>query len=167
MSNPSQAKQFSTYLQLFQPIELPFTLHSDAHLDFSRKNKSIHPDLIGMYITPFIGQNENEYTEYVPCFLLSQQKNYIAVVIWKAGLMEYEYYVLTYNNAGDVIHNQIIGGMKSDGEKVISRIAMIDDEKTIHMVEGELKDHETDYNPQKTKEYSFTLDDEGYLSLEH
>ncbi|WP_236974591.1 hypothetical protein [Membranihabitans maritimus] len=167
MANPSKAKKFNTYLQLFNPIEFPFTLHSDAHHDFSKSNKSIHPDLIKDYITPYIGKNEDEYTEYIPCFLLDEQKNYIAVVVWKAGLKEYEYYVLTYNNAGDVIHHQVIGGMKSDGEKVISRIAIIDDEKSIHMVEGELKDQETDYDPLKTKEYSFVLNEEGYLSLEH
>lgn len=167
MAQPTQVKKFSLYLKLFKSIELPFTLHSEAHHDFSSQNKSIHPELLTEYILPYIGKDDDEFTEYIPCFMLDQQKNYIALVVWKAGLLEYGYYVLTYNNAGDLIHKQVIGGMKSDGQRVLSRIAMIDDEKNIHMVEGELKEDQKDYNPQKTKEYTFSLNEKGFLELEH
>lgn len=166
-SNPSKVKQFRSFIQLFDSIDFPYTLHSEAHHEFSTQNKSIHPELIQAYITPFIGQKDDEFTEYIPCFLLDQQKNYIAIVVWRASLLEYTYFVLTYNNAGDLIHKQVIGGMKSNGQKVLTRMAMIDDEKNIHMVEGELNDNHQDYDATQTKEYTFFLNEDGILELEH
>lgn len=168
MGRISSVKLFSKYIDLYQTIPFPVTLHKDAHHDFSKQDKGIRPEFLEAYVTPYIGQNDDEFTEYVPCFQLKSEKNYIAVVLWRAALLEYEYYVMTYNNAGDLIHHQVIAGMKSDGEHIITRIAIIDDDTHFHMVEGAMNDkNETDYDPANTREYTFELTPDGYISLEH
>ena len=168
MSRISNVKLFTKYLDLFQTIPFPATLHKDAHHDFSNQNKGIHPELIDKFITPYIGQNDDEFTEYVPCFKLKTEKNFIGLVIWRAALLEYEYYVLTYDNKGALIHHQIIAGMKSDGENIITRIAMIDDDSNIHMVEGAMNDEaDLDYDPLNTRGFTFDITSDGYISLEH
>lgn len=164
----SNVKIFSKFIDLFQGIPFPVTLHRDAHHDFSKRDKGIRPDLLETFVIPYIGQQDDEYTEYVPCFQLKAEKNFIAIVLWRAALLEYEYYVMTYNNAGDLIHQQVIAGMKSDGENIITRIAMIDNDSVIHMVEGITgNENVQDYDPSITREFTFEITPDGYISLEH
>lgn len=164
----SNVKVFSKFIDLFQTIPFPVNLHQDAHHDFSKQDKGIKPELLNAFVIPHIGQHDDELTEYVPCFRLKAQKNFIAIVLWRAALLEYEYYVMTYNNAGDLIHHQVIAGMKSDGENIITRIAMIDNESVIHMVEGIVENENAlDYDPSITREFTFEITPDGYISLEH
>lgn len=164
----SNVKKFSKFIDLFQAIPFPVTLHQDAHHDFSNQDKGIRPEFLDEYVVPYIGQTDDEFTEYVPCFQLKAEKNFIAIVLWKAALLEYAYYVMTYNNAGDLIHHQIIAGMKSDGKNVITRIAMIDNDSVIHMVEGVTGNVNTqDYDPSVTRDFTFEITPDGYISLEH
>lgn len=168
MSRISKVKLFSKYLDLFQNIPFPVTLHEDAHHDFSKQSKGIHPELQEEFITPYIGQNDDEYTEYVPCFKLKTEKNFIALVLWRAALLEYEYYVVTYDNKGALIHHQVIGGIKSNSGHIITRIAMIDDDSNIHMVEGAMNDKaDKNYDPLNTRGFTFDITSDGYISLEH
>ena len=164
----SNVKLFSKYIELFQQIEFPVTLHQDAHHDFSNRDKGIRSELLEAFVTPYIGQNDDEFTEYVPCFQLKAEKNFIAIVLWRAALMNYEYYVLTYRGTGDLIHHQVIAGMRSDGENIITRIAMIDNDSVIHMVEGKNNEgNESRYDPADTREFTFEITSDGYISLEH
>src|SRR5699024_316405 len=124
-------------------------------------------EFLEQYIYPFLVKEDDEFTEYVPCFVLKEEKNFIAVVFWRAGLMEYEYYLITYNNAGDSIDHQVIAGMKSDGVQVIIRIAMIDDDSSVHMVEGMAHEMDAfDYDPNKTRKYSFEITQDGHIMME-
>lgn len=168
MGRISKVKLFTKYIDLFQTISFPVTLHKDAHHDFSKQSQGIRSELLDEYVIPYIGQQDDEYTEYVPCFQLRAEKEFIAIVLWRAALLEYEYYVMTYNNAGDLIHQQVIAGMKSDGQNIITRIAIIDDDSNIHMVEGAKNNaNEQDYDPTNTREFTFELTPDGHISLEH
>ncbi len=168
MGRISSVKLFSKYIDLFPTMSFPVTLHLDAHHDFSKQDKGIRQELLDEYVIPYIGENDDEFTEYIPCFQLKADTNFIGVVLWRAALLEYEYYIMTYNNAGDLIHQQVIAGMKSDGENIITRIAIIDDDSIIHMVEGLMNEEkEQDYDPLKTREFTFELTSDGYISLEH
>lgn len=167
MKSISNTKLFTQYIKLFPEIPFPLTLHQDAHHDFSIQNQSIRQEYLNQYVHPFIEKQDDEFTEFIPCFVLREEKHFIAVVLWRAGLMEYEYFLITYNNAGDSIDHQVIAGMKSDGERVIIRIAMIDDDSSIHMVEGTADELQLfDYDPQKTRKYSFEFTHDGHIILE-
>lgn len=168
MKSISSVKLFAQYINLFPEVPFPLTLHRDAHHDFSRQNQSIRREYLERYIFPFLEKEDDEYTEYIPCFVLKEEKNFIAVVFWRAGLMEYEYYLITYNNAGDSIDHQVIAGMKSDGARVLIRIAMIDEDSSVHMVEGvALESDVFDYDPQKTKKYSFEITQDGHIMTDY
>lgn len=168
MGQISNVKLFSKFIDLFPNTSFPITLHKDAHHDFSKQDKSIRRELLEEYVVPYIGETDDEYTEYVPCFQLRAEKNFIAIVLWRAGLLQYEYYVMTYDNTGKLIHHQVIGGIKSDGKSVITRIAIIDDETNIHMVEGAASGNKVDdYDPTTTREFNFEITPDGYISLEH
>ncbi len=164
----SNNKAFLKFLDLFQTIPFPVTLHQDAHHDFSNQDKGIKQELLDAYVIPHIGQKDDELTEYVPCFRIKAEKNFVAVVLWRAALLEYEYYVMTFDNRGDLIHSQVIAGMKSDGENILTRIAMIDNDSVIHMVEGIVENENAlNYDPSITREFTFEITPDGYISLEH
>lgn len=146
---------FNEFLEKFPVIDLPVSLTNESHFEFSKHNDILPASFVEQWILP----NDNvidEFTEFIPCFRLPGNENFQAVVYWKAGLLSYEYYLVTYNKNGELIARQLIAGLKSNTETVLQRLAVIDEELIISIVEGNSQTQNS-YNPENTKTYHMEI----------
>ena len=146
---------FNEFLEKFPIVDLPISLNNETHFEFSKNNDILPAAFVEQWILP----NDdivNEFTEFIPCFRLPKSENFHAVVYWKALLLSYEYYLVTYNKVGDMIARQLIAGLKSNTESVLQRLAVIDEELIISIAEGS-STSSRNYNPDETKSYHMEI----------
>ncbi len=149
---------FGELLEYFPPVELPLSLSGDAHLLFSRLNKPIPQEVVGRYF-----DLSDEYVEYVPCFRLKPAPSIVALVTWKASLLEYEYLLTTFTSAGKQCHARSIAGLKSNGETMLERVATIDSDHTIMVAEGLSKLDQRYYDAANSRTHTLIIDTEGQI----
>lgn len=142
-------------LYYFPTIELPITLHSELHHVFSKENKPLPVNLSSRFLD--FHKMDDDYTEYVPCFALKAEKQFIPIVFWKASLLEYQYVLATFDPRGGLISHQIIAGSKSNGDSILKRIATIDEDRMIIIAEGVGPIDERNYQANKSNTYQLEI----------
>ncbi len=150
-------QQFRSLAAFFPEIELPVTLSAETHHVFSKENKPLPLGLIATFLSNDHEQDQDGYTEYVACFQLPTQSHWQALVYWRAGLMEYEYILTTFEKNGKRISSKVIAGTKSNGETILTRIATIDEEGLITIAEGITNTAERHYNAKDSHTYQLEL----------
>jgi len=153
---------FGNFYKKFPVIELPITLGSETHHDFSKNNDPLDPLEIEDFILPLEGEPD-EFTEFIPCFSLPDTQGFFAVVYWKAGLMDYQYRLVTYKKGGEIISDQVIAGLFSNGEMIARSIATIDPYLTIHVVSGQVRTDSQYYDPGESTAKEFELFSDGFI----
>lgn len=124
---------FDHFLEKFPLIELPVTVSEDTHLEIGEANEPLPSLMIEQYLAD---DSDDEFTEYIACFRLPKQKEFEAIVFWKAGLLVYEYILATYSRNGDPLAAEVIAGTTVQGELLIQTVATIDQELAIYMATG-------------------------------
>lgn len=150
---------FAQFLNLFPEMELPITLTTDTHHIFSQNNSPLPQVAIETYILNNGVMTEDEFTEFVPCFRLPKTIDFHAIVFWKAALLTYEYFMMTFDKKGVFIDKRHIGGTKTVGNKLVQAISTIEDDWIIYVVEGStvLNQKNTLYNAASSKTYNLEL----------
>ncbi len=157
---------FQGFLQKFPQVELPVRLNKDTHHIFSKKNKPLTESEVKAFILPQENGEYDEFTEYVPCFSLEKEYEYYTIVYWRARLLIYEYFIMTFNKHGNCIAREKIAGMVVHGEDISQAVAMIEEDWIIYVVEGAVaSSDENKYNPQATSAYSFQILTDGRIIL--
>lgn len=131
---------FQAFLDKFPPLDTPLTLGENSHHTFSSINDPLSQGLIDQFILPHEEGQMDELTEFVPCFCVSNAERLIVLVYWKAGLMNYQYVMLTYTEKGQWIDRKVIGGTYSDGNTLTQSIATIDEDLIITIASGQAKE---------------------------
>lgn len=132
----NQKTSFTDFLEKFPEVELPITLSEDSHHDFSKTNKPLSAEMTRAYLSNLETVEIDEYTEYIPCFKLPETHGFHAIVYFKAGLMNYEYVLITFNKEGLSIDKKIIAGTKVEGNQLQRTVATIEDDWIIYCVRG-------------------------------
>ena len=150
---------FQQFLYLFPEMELPITLTTDTHHTFSQTNQPLPYAAIEAYILENEVTSEDEFTEFVPCFRLPKTIDFHAIVFWKAALLTYEYYMMTFDKKGNFIDKRKIGGTKTEGNTLVQSVVTIEDDWIIYVVEGGATLHEKNafYNAASSKTYNLEL----------
>lgn len=133
----SRPLKFADFVAKFPPVPVPVTLGEDTHHVFSVENEPLSDALIALFIHPT--ENvvpDDEFTEYVPCFAIDDTEQFIALVWWKAGLLNYEYVLATFNLKGQLIDREVIAYTRVGEGKVHRAVATIDEEYEINIAEG-------------------------------
>lgn len=100
-SNVMKKLTFPDFVAKFPPVSMPATLGEDTHHVFSTENDPLSDELIAQFIHPTEEVvPDDEFTEYVPCFAINDTNEFIALVWWKAELLNYEYVLATFNPKG-------------------------------------------------------------------
>jgi len=129
---------FSHFVEYFPEVSLPVTLNDETHHEFSRLNDPLPPLLIERYIEPLEAPEEEAgFTEYIPCFRLPDTREFIALVYWRAHLMDYRYKLATFTKRGQLIDTHIVAGTFSDGKTLIRSVATIEEDWEILIVSGQ------------------------------
>ena len=143
---------------------MPVTISDEVSREFSKRNEPLPIPLIEHYISAFEDEDPDDLTEYVPCFKIKGTKKMDAVVYWKAGLMTYEYVLMTFSPKGDLIDRRVIAGTKVENEVVVKSVATIDEDYNIFVVGGVNKDGQ-EYDPSDSQSVSLQLLQTGKIAV--
>ena len=163
--NQSTKHAFKDFLDKFPEISLPVTLTEESHHDFSRTNDPIPAAMIEQFLLHIETGEVDEFTEYIPCFRIPETHGFHAIVYWKAGLMTYEYTLLTFNKDGLSIDKKVIAGTKVDGERLHRTVATIEDDWIIYCVRGVAPANEPTYDPSTSESLHLELLATGEIIL--
>lgn len=131
---------------------MPVTLGEDSHHVFGTENNPLSDALISEYILPLeTNAGDDELTEYVPCFSIEGTEQFIALVWWKAEVLNYEYTLATFNAKGEIIDHKKIAGTRVEDGKVYRAVAVINEEYEITIAEGFSADGNMLFDPGSSK----------------
>ena len=154
---------FEQFLTYFPMVELPFTLGEDTHHLFSQENKPLPPAVVETFILPLEGEEPDEMTEYIACFQLPASGKYHAVVYWKAGLLNYQYRLATFDTKGNFIAEKVIAGTTYDAAELTQTMAVIQEELLIYLVSGQSQVALEEYAAATSTANRLQVSDEGKI----
>lgn len=128
---------FPDFIARFPPVSMPVTLGEDTHHVFSTENEPLSDALISQFIHPLEAvAPDDEFTEYLPCFAIDDTDQFIALVWWKAELLNYEYVLATFSLKGKLIDHEVIAYTRVSDGKLHRAVVTINDEYEIIIIEG-------------------------------
>lgn len=143
---------------------MPVTLGEDTHHVFSVENEPLPDTMVQQFIIPIDpGPVDEEITEYVPCFAIDNTEQFIALVWWKAGLLEYEYVLATYTNSGQLINRKVIAFTKATNQVIRRAVATIDEDWEIFVAEGDSSTDLDFFDPTSSRTYSMEIMSNGEI----
>lgn len=155
---------FEDFLKVFPEVELPVSLTEDTRHLFSMENKPISDEMVAAFIIPFEEDEVvDEFTEFMACFKLPGTGSFHALVFWRAGLLNYQYKVLTFDKKGVFINKRVIAGIYSDGEVVTQSIATIESNMRILVASGQSLSSEHVFDASSATTYQLELKLDGTI----
>ncbi len=158
-----KAISFSQFLAKFPLIELPVLLNEDTHHTFSTENSPLPEAMIQEFILPIEDADTDEFTEFIPCFLLPLQEEYHAMVYWRAGLLQYQYTLATFTKKGLFIDKRIIAGTFIHGETITQSVATINESFEIFVASGQGNTRNEDYDAESSTAYELEIAPDGLI----
>ncbi len=144
------------FLAFFPEIELPITLNDEALEVFSRENKVLPLQAIEEYIEIWEGKTGDGMTEYIPCFSLPSQEEYVGLVYWKGSIDKYEFVLVTFDNKGKLITRKSLASTVFTSAVLKRSVAMIDAELIIHIMAGVSQDSQN-YDPNSSRAFHMEI----------
>ncbi len=127
---------------------MPVTIGEGSHHTFGIENEPLSDAMITQFIHPAVGTDmDDEYTEYVPCFSVNDTQDFVALVWWKAELLNYEYTLATFTNKGQLIDKQIIAYTRVGDGNIARAVVTINEEWEITIGEGVSSDGNQLFDP--------------------
>lgn len=158
-----KAVSFSQFLSKFPLIELPVLLNEESHHTFSTENSPLSEALIQQFIQPIEEAENDEFTEFIPCFQLPIQDDYHAMVYWRAGLMQYHYTLATFSKKGLFIDKRIIAGTFIRGEMITQSVATINESFEIFVASGQSHTQSDEYDATSSTAYELEIAPDGQI----
>ncbi|MBK8556524.1 MAG: hypothetical protein IPL65_12510 [Lewinellaceae bacterium] len=157
---------FADFTAKFPQVSMPIILGEDSHHVFSTENDPLPELLTQQFILPVHpGNTDEETTEFLPCFMIQDTGAFIALVWWKAGLLEYEYMLATFTEKGQLIDKHIIAFTRVEGDQIRSRVATIDEEWELHLAEGRSGTNQDQFDPTSSKTFSLEILANGEIAV--
>ncbi len=139
---------FPDFVAKFPPVSVPLTIGEDSHHTFGTENDPLSEAMIAQFIHPIEGTVEDdEFTEYVPCFAIADTKNFVALVWWKAALLDYSYALATFTLQGELIGKQEIAYTRALNGGVSRSVVTINEEWELTIAEGTSPDGNLMFDP--------------------
>lgn len=156
---------FRHFIEYFPEIELPISLGEESHHAFSQQNEPLPRQVVEEFIQPLEKQEIDEFTEFVPCLRIPTSKeDFLAIIYWRAGLLNYQYSLVTFLKNGELIDKRVIAGVVSDGEYITQSIANIEDNWLINIATGRSRaDEEVGFSAKDAKIYELELLTDGSI----
>ncbi|MBI5917457.1 MAG: hypothetical protein HY842_18975 [Bacteroidetes bacterium] len=126
---------FNQFLKIFPEVTLPVSITEESASAFSLDNDPFTGQMIEEFLLP-LEPDMDDLTEFVPGFRIAGLNDIHAVLYWKAGLLSYQYVLVTFEKSGKPIDRKVIAGTVSDGKIIVRSVARIDEYLTIYIVSG-------------------------------
>ena len=128
---------FDAFVDAFPPENLPLVLTEESIHHFNQVNQPFPALMVDQYLRPLEGlETLDEFTEFIPCFRIEDISDFIAVVYYKAELLNHQYVLATFTNKAEVIDKKVIAGTFSDNQTLIKSVATINEDLEIIIVSG-------------------------------
>lgn len=155
------AKGFSELLSFFPIQELPLTLqYGDLH-EYGKSNDPIPDELLIEYIIPNAGFEIDEFTEFLPCFQFKAHHGIHHLVFWSGRLMHYAFHLANFDVHGKFIEQKEIAGFYTKENKVLQKMAHINNESAVYIVETNLSENENHIITDQTYKWMLELLPDG------
>lgn len=106
------------------------------------------------------GISHEEDKEIIPCFRIEESANYRAIVFLEISLLNYDYYLQTFDLMGNILSYQKISSMNSDGTKIMEKAARIDENLIIWTLSSE---DDNDFDPSNSKFSAYRISEHGTI----
>lgn len=151
------------FIRFFMEAELPVMVSQDQLPEFSQMNEPFSAHFLEEIMASW--ENEpDEFTEYIPCFYLPVQENFLGLVYWKGGLLKYEFILVTINKKGELISRKPIASTIAEGDFVKQSAAYIDPDLNITILAGQNREGAL-YDPSLTQKFSMEILFNGEIIL--
>ena len=158
-SNP----QFIDLVSYFPPVDLPFTVqYNDLHR-FTRTNDPLPDALLQTFIFPHLDFDIDEFTEFLPCLRIHADGPFVLLVLWTGRLMHYAFTLWVFEPSGRCISQAEIAGFYSDQNDVYQRMAHVNEESEIFVVETNLSNDESKIELGQTKKWMLSIQENGAI----
>lgn len=154
---------FLEFLSKFPEVSLPIIIGEDSHHTFSTENPPLSHHLIELFIQPIQKEEDDEFTEYLPCFLLPEQENYYALVYWRAGLLRYEYFIATFDKKGELIQRKGLAYTAIDGDTITRSVATFNEDMLIFVAEGTTHSGDDGFEAETAKHFNMEILSSGEM----
>lgn len=163
-----QRISFRNFLNRFEEVSLPISIGTETHLDFGTQNTPLPVGIIDkFFIETGVMTELDEFTEVVPVMKIPETGDIHAVIVWKAGLLQYEYWLLTFDKMERLIDKKNIAGTKVIENLLLHAVVSINEQREIHVMENGLDaNDEYSFDPQKSLRFQFQLLEDGYIQEE-
>jgi hypothetical protein len=149
--------RFDDFLQFFPEITLPITLTEESYRSFESNTNALPQPYIDKYLAPFHPNLDDSTTEFLPCFRIPDTHDFIALVYWKAGLLEQEYFIWTLDKENKTVDFRRIAGLFSDHSRILRMVTTIDPDWIFYIIVGESKTDSNVFDPKATKSFTYEL----------
>ncbi len=172
-SSSSPGLSFAGFLEYFPSVELPLILGEETHREFSQINDPLPLRAIEQYLLPLNEvEDDEEITEYIPCFQISDAGDFRLIVYWKAGLLSYEYHLASFTPSGELIEHKVIAGTFYQDGVLSQSVATISEAHIIYIASGQaqLQSEQDDTSTYEAASSTTTLlrfTDKGMLEEIH
>lgn len=162
------AVSFRDFVNRFEEVTLPIAIGTDTHLDFS----SLHDPLPLPIVEKFLIENHilevvDEFTEVVPVMKIPETGDFYAVIIWTAALLEYDYWLLTFDKSGLLLDSKRIAGTRVANNLISHTVVTITEQWEVHIVEGErVAEKEDDFEATQSRRLQFQIFEDGSIQEE-
>ena len=160
--------EFKFFLEKFPAAKLPIILSDESHHDFAKENDPLPPPIVQDFIIHYEPSEPDEFTEYIACFQIpTPKKDFKAIVYWKAGLLNYDYVVATYEGkTGVMIDKKAIAGTKVVGNAVKRIVATIFEDFSIVTAEG-VEEKNVDYIADSSQTHRYEILENGRIEQDY
>lgn len=156
---------FEYFLEQFPVAELPITIGEETVREISKATKPLNQQLIEQYLMEYEDAAANEdFTEFVPCFQLPAQEQFIGIVYWRADLLQYHYVLVTLDaRSGEMVDRKVIGGTSYNGKDLIQSSGMITEDLMVFVVSGQGLAQDYDYEAAGSTANRFQVAEDGKI----
>jgi len=159
---------FREFLSRFEEVELPISIGTETHMDFSASiNPMPVPMIENYFIDTGVMSELDEFTEIVPVMKIPATNDFHAVVSWKAGLLDYAYWLMTFDKVGNLVDKLRIAGTKVMDNLLLHAVVTINEQWEVHVIEnGRAANDETNFDPTRSLRYQFQILEDGFIQEE-
>ncbi len=128
---------YKSFKTLFPIASLPLKLHPDDHRKYSKDNKPLSNEKAIDFILDENENQLNEFEEFIACFRIPQTEKIDAFVYWHGDLLNYQYFLVSFNKKGERIEKIPLSGTIVDGSMLKFSITEINNNREFIIYSGE------------------------------
>jgi hypothetical protein len=163
MDSNDTSALFAEFLSFFPKADLPLTIQYSDHHIFTKSNDPLPDRLLQQFVFPNLDFEIDEFTEFLPCLKFDSSLKMHHLIIWSARLLHYSFSLMNFNQQGVFLDMSEIAGFYSEKNELIQKMAHVDGDANIYIVEGNIAENQLEVLPEKTMKWQVQILPDGEI----